>query len=483
MEARCHLIQRSAVPGTTAAMTRDLAEITRSIDALDNQTSPERLAKLPLSGLLALERHLKFLDLQLQQWQTRLQVAARPLTADATALAQQRKLWQDTRQLSADLMVPTLQLSIDNLLAEFEQAQQQLADPLAQLLKLSHEANSVAHNRVSRNLAAVRGRIAADDRGLWQLDSENLFTALWNVDRQRLGELELLLNGFKAEMEFMKEFDRVTAGTHNLVMFLSLLLLPVFWWLSRRANKALGADPELAPYRKVLTRPFSAWLLLTVAVLALVQFQGPLLRLKILLILAWWPAMRLQSNTLREQVGRWTYLTGGCFLINLGCQMVVTLPVLFRLAVLFNALLMLAAFGWLLFRSLRAAAGDSRRPRMLRGLVAIGTVDMTVAIGANLIGNVTLATMLTDATLSSVYLGLFLLAISSLCRAFASFLFRSAAERLRSKTHHAGRLMEASARLFSVGLFLCWGWFTLEAFRCLRPLQDWLQAVASFPLQ
>ena len=154
-----------------------------------------------------------------------------------------------------------------------------------------------------------------------------------------------------------------------------LLLLPGFLWLSHRAKQVLATDPQLQPYRRILTRPFSAWLLLAVAVL--VQFYGPLLRPKALLILAWLPVMRLQSRDLRENVGRWIYLTAVCFLINLGGQLVATMPVIFRLVLLVNSLLMLTAFGWLLWRTLRAMkAGGTRMLRVLRLLSAVGAALM-----------------------------------------------------------------------------------------------------------
>jgi small-conductance mechanosensitive channel len=474
------VMQRSTSPASALAMAADLQALNRSVEALEEQTGTATLEKMPISGLLALERHLKFLDHELNLWHRRLQLAIRPLAADAAELAQLRKLWQDTRQLSEALTVPALQQSIDNLLVQFAQAELKVSGPLSQLLQLSHEANNGVNSRVSGNLAAVRGRIATIDRGLWCLDSDNLIHALWTADGQRNGDIETLLNVHRVDLAFMKEFDRATSGTIRVAMAIILLLLPGFLLLSHRAKQVLATDAQLQPYRRILTRPFSAWLLLAVAVLVLVQFYGPLLRLKALLLLAWLPVMRLQSRDLRENVGRWIYLTAVCFLINLGGQLVATMPVIFRLVLLANGLLMLTAFGWLLWRTLRAMkAGSTRMLRVLRLLSAVGAAFMAIALGANLIGNVSLATMLTDATLSSAYMGLFLFAFGNLIRSFARLLFRAAAEKLRSRTQYAGGLMDVSARLFNLALILSWGYGTLEVFRCLWPLQVWLLAVSS----
>jgi small-conductance mechanosensitive channel len=476
--------QRSGLPAATTAASQELAALTRNVEALEEQTGSGAIAKLPISGLLAVERHLEFLDTELKQLQNKLQTVARPLAGDAAELAQQRKLWQDTRQLSADLMVPALRTSIDDLLREFEKTEATVSESLSQVLSLNREVTSVLGNRVNRTLNTVRSRIAEIDRGLWQVDSESLASALGNVNQQRPDHIEMLLNAIKPELAFTQEFNRARAGFTTAIQVIALLFLPLFWWISRRAKGMACTDAKLLHYQKILTRPFSAWLLLSVAVLVLVQFNGPILRLKLLLIFAWLPVMRLQSNRLHDQVGRWIYLTALCFLINLGSQLVASLPVVFRLAVLSNDLLILATSGWLMHRSWSSLqAGGDRTKKVLFGFSAAGAILAVTAIVANVIGNVSLATMLTDATLSSVYLGLFLLAISNLTRAYARLLFRATAENLRSTTHHAGGLMDVSAGLFSLALLLVWGHGTLTAFRCLRPLQEWVGRVSSFNIE
>jgi small-conductance mechanosensitive channel len=100
-------------------------------------------------------------------------------------------------------------------------------------------------------------------------------------------------------------------------------------------------------------------------------------------------------------------------------------------------------------------------------------------VGANVVGNITLAAMLTEATLHSTYLGLFLLAASHVVRAWSSLVFRPAAQQLQSGAEHAGSLLQVGSRLFDVGLFLVWLYGTLGALRVLRPLQDLLTEAAA----
>ncbi|MBP7917526.1 MAG: mechanosensitive ion channel, partial [Arenimonas sp.] len=231
------------------------------------------------------------------------------------------------------------------------------------------------------------------------------------------------------------------------------------------------------------TRPVAAWLLLTILALLILQLNGPALRLKLLLILAWVPVMRLQPKRMLDSVGNWMYLTAVFFLINLFGQAVTSLPLFFRQVLLVNDFLMLATLLWLTYRtSQRLKSGHTRQLTVLRNLAAVGVAIMAVAIAANLAGNVTLAAMLTDATLNSAYVGLFLFAVSTVVRAFTRFLLRSTVEKLKSQTQHAGGLMQVVSNLFNLTLVLAWSLATLSSFRILRPLLDGMKALSELSI-
>lgn len=480
------ITERSAAVSRKSTREDELKKLKHNADTLIRKTAPDQLAQLPISGLDALERHLLFLDRELTAWQSNLQEVARPLSEDAAGIAQKRALWQETRQSSGELLVPALQQSIDDLLNDFDQAEHAVSAPLSKVLDLGHDAGLV-QGRVSRSLGNVSVRISAIDRGLWRLDSENLFRAY--LQRSKTSKdasksvNEGLLNGLKTELEFMSEYDRVSNNKTNALMILSLLMLPVFLWLSNLAKTVLSDDGRLEDFRKTLTRPVAAWLLLTILALLILQLNGPALRLKLLLILAWVPVMRLQPKRMLDSVGNWMYLTAVFFLINLFGQAVTALPLFFRQVLLVNDILMLATLLWLTYRtSQRLKSERTRQLTVLRNLAAVGVAIMAVAIAANLIGNVTLAAMLTDATLNSAYVGLFLFAVSTVVRAFTRFLLRSTVEKLKSQTQHAGGLMQVVSNLFNLALVLAWSLATLSSFRILRPLLDGMKSLSELSI-
>jgi small-conductance mechanosensitive channel len=478
------VIERSVNAGAdkAAALVDELAILKRNVGALEARIHGERLAALPLANLETLDRYLRFLDRELRALHAELQQTVRPTSEAAAEIVRLRKLWLDTREVIAADQLLALTQRIDSLLKEFALAEKALAQPLAQQLALSRDAAAVLA-RTGKAMSIVRAQIAGIDRKLFQRDTAGLFSALAQADLTRKLGVGTLADDLRAEIEFMDEFDRSFGGINTSVLWLGLLSLPVFVGVSWRARKAIAANPALTRHPLALMRPVSAWLLLCLATLVVINFLGPTTMLKALLALAWVPIMRLQPERMRSLLGGWVYLSGVFLLLHLFGQLIGGLTLLYRLVVLLNGLLMLAALAGLLWRLRQAGASPrSRLQRMVHRLAVGGCAAIAVAVVANLAGNITLAAMLTDATLISGYLGLFLLAAGSVVRSWAAFVFRPVAEKLTSEADHAGALMQELSRLFDFGVMLAWLYGTLDAFRVLRPLRAWLAAAFAWKL-
>ena len=459
-----------------------LKVIQRNVEALDERAQGKRLETMPLPNLESLDRYLKFLNRELREWQADLQATSRPVSADAATLVKMRRQWTETQQALAGEKIPVLTQRIGSLLDDVAKAERALSAPLSQLLALGSDANAL-QTRVDVAAAAVGTQIAAIDRRLWQRDSDHLLKAFAERGPRQSLDLRAFHEEFIAKSNMLDEIDRHSQSVHNGVLVLALLLLPVTLLLSVRAKQAFAGDPGLERYRKPLTRPLSSWLLLTLSLLIVVHFFGPSTRIKMLLLLAWLPIMRLQPDHIRTLLGRAIHFTGLFIALAVLSQMLTSMTLLYRLVLLFSSLSMLAVLGWLWLRLKRSQLQrDSQRLRMLRNVVAGGAMAVAVAAVSNIVGNVTLAAMLTDATLTSAYTGLFLMAAGNVVRGWLRYIFRPTAERLRAGNPHAGKLLQVLARLFNLALLVAWIYFTLDAFRALRPLQGWLTSLFAFSL-
>jgi len=476
------VVERSAAQSKAAALTSELALLKASVEAIGQKTPASRLQAMPIASLETLERYLGFLDRELRQWQAELQAAAQPVSDDAAAIVQRRKLWQDTRSRAGDDLPAALAQRIDDLLKQLDRAEAAMSQPLARLLALGRDGSAL-HSRIGQAMAAVRVQIARVDRELWQRDTADLFSALRAADTRSALQADVLLDNLRDESNFAAEFDRSLHGGQHALRVLTLLLLPLLLWLSVRARAALALDPALAPHRRVLTRPFTVWLLLALTMLLTMHFFGPSTRLKVLFLAAWLPIVRLQPESSRALLGNWVHVIGLCVLLNVLAYLFSGMELAFRLVVLANCLVMLVALLGLLLRLRARPAGDNvRLLRSLPALMALGIVAAGAALAANLVGNVTLAAMLADATLSSAYLGLFLLALGNVLRGWTGYLLRPTVVRAPRRSAGAAALPHVASRLLDLVLLLLWLYGTLAALRVLRPLRDWLSALAAFSL-
>lgn len=476
------VVQRSATVVKTDALDRELDEIRNNVDALGAKMQGKDFETLSPSGLEAIDRHLIFLDEKLRQLQNDIQSISRPLSEDAGELAQRRKLWLDTRQLSAQTISPALLASIDQLNREFQLAADEAAKPLSSLLDLNHQT-SVLRKRVSTGQSTVRNQMALLGRKLWRFDSGNLFSAFSNGGMQSPGNAQPLINSFAVQVDFMKDFDQALSTEHTLLVVLGLISLPFFIALSRWAKKTIGSDASLERFRTSLSRPVSAWLLFLIMCQLLVDFDGPVLRIKLLLAIAWLPVMRLQPKWIHDHIGRWIYSTALFLAISAVSQLIGSFPLAYRLTLLLNGVLLLGALSWLLAGvSPKIAAQVPRRQLAIRVLIVVFIGLIAFAVVANVLGGVPMAALLTEASLNSLYLMLFLFAIREFVRAYASTLTLSGTKKLGRRTEHVSRLFEVAFTLFNSALMLIWLAGTLNALRVLRPLMAELAIVADLAI-
>ena len=475
--------QRQASAAKTDVLEQALDDIKRSVGTLGAKVIGKDFGALPHSGLEALQRHLLFLDKRLSQLQEDLQANIRPLSSDAGELAQRRRLWLETRQQSADYIASELLSDIDALNKEFSKVANEVSKPLSRLLDLNREANTL-QERVGKYLATIGDRINVIDRKLWNFDAENLITALKDGGEQARGSIQVVVNGFTVQADFMKAYNEAARTRHTVLAALALLTLPLFIYLSRWAKRIIGSDATLERYRTTLSRPLSAWLLFTIMSLLAVDFDGPWFGLRLVLALAWLPVMRLQPKWVHENIGRWIYATAIFFAISFLSQLITTLPIDYRVTLITNGLLLLGALFWLTFRLARGKNGKYSRPRAAALLLfgVTGTM-LTFAIAANIFGGVHLAALLTEAALNNLYLALFLCAARELVHAYAYVLINSRKEDASIRMQHAGRLFEAAFTIFNVALGVAWLIATLYSLRIFYFVKNRLYAISGYTIE
>jgi len=112
-------------------------------------------------------------------------------------------------------------------------------------------------------------------------------------------------------------------------------------------------------------------------------------------------------------------------------------------------------------------------------LLAVAAAVLLTSIGSNVLGNVSLATMLTGAVLDSSYIALVLYAGATILVAlFRLLLLRPAVSRLSMR--HSGSLLQVGINIGRTLLVATWLVFVLKFFRIYRPMLELLVALFSY---
>lgn len=117
--------------------------------------------------------------------------------------------------------------------------------------------------------------------------------------------------------------------------------------------------------------------------------------------------------------------------------------------------------------------------RNARWLSIMALATLLVALCANVVGYMTLAQLLSEGTLATVYLSGTLAVLAEAVESFVEVLIRTpAAVRLKSLQSRPEVVLASFRKLVHLSCWLAWGVLTLEEFHLLEPVGDVLSAVA-----
>ncbi len=469
-------------PDPASKLVPQLEALAASVLKLSDSFKQDELRLLPAIRLESLERHWMFYDTQLAGWRGQLQRVTARYSEAAADLASKRAVWEATRRSAGDLP-PALANRVDAVLAEITVAEQALSGPLDNQLKLARRGNAL-RQEIDSGAKAVASAIDYIDRRLYMIDSPPLWEAWADGKPSTLG-LTSLRQGLQIERSFGAEYSTAYAAKLQALNIGAWLLLPLIIWISRRTRKLVSDDPEMKSSVQALLRPISSWLVVVLVGVLFLEPHAPIIRHQAALLLALVPVLRLLPAKVFTVLGPWPYIATGLYLLSQLSFIFVAVPLLHRIYLLTIGLLTLGSVLWLLLR--RNDRGlNAAMPRQLKIVRVFGwlaAAALATALVANLMGNVSLAEMLTDAVLTSGYLGLALYAGASVLNAIVALLLaRRSLTRFNVVQRHAGPLLQAVGRLVNVAALVSWGVILLNEFRVYRPIAQWIRSVLTYPI-
>lgn len=453
--------------------------VERALDATAAQTDLDARALADLRQVLLRNDEL------LAVWDARLEEAVAELDARAGELDRLETTWTLTAQAtSAEVAPPSLR-------ARIAATREQLAAVRARVRERLDRELSV-QDRVASLRLRISDQLARADRAqralavqLFEIESVPLWTQLALPDRPGA----LAAQALQTARFHGANLWSFTAAEWPWLLALGLLFVALA--LAARAagrrlpGAAAGAagSPWDAP-AEVLAHPFAAALLLTLAAGLQLLPRPPLVVGGAFLAGMLACFLRAMARLLPAPARRSLRVVALATAIQIVGGMAPEHSLLGRLVLLVVDVIALAGLAPALRRASWADALPSRWRRPLRIGHAAATCLLLAAVGANLIGNVSLARMLTGATLGSAAVGALLTGIEQVLAALVVAWLRSpSAGTLRIVARHAA-LLEArfrtSVRWVAVAL---WTLFTLGTFQVIEPLAKVLGRMLDARLQ
>jgi small-conductance mechanosensitive channel len=471
------------------AMEARLEDVADGIADLAKRFPRDELRTLPVQRIESVERQWKFYERELADWRRDQEQLLESLSDDAAQLAQRRASWQVTHAAATTLaMPPALLQRIDGVASALRNAERALATPVGEQVELRRAATQLqtAVDNANREIdRAVRNY----DRRLWRVDTAP-YWRMWQEHSDELDSVAMASNNVVEDEVFFEDYLERNQAPIIAHLVFAVIALPLLLWLSVRSRKLISSDPELRSAEHALTRPISAWLVLVLVGTLVFEPGAPSMVHQAALLLALIPVLRLLPQAVYDRFGRWPYAVTALYvLLRLG-NLVVASPFWYRTHLLAITALSLLALAWMLLQ--RSARARRAEPALERGrweglLQALGWLTvgaLGISLAANLIGNVTLAAVLTRGAVNSAYIGLALYAGAAVLSAMVKLLLaRRTALRFDFVAHRTGPLLQSLSRLIYVAAAVLWVIATLNLFRILRPVTAEVGALLSQPLR
>ncbi len=468
-------------PDPANKLVPQLDALAAGVEKLSATFKKEELRTLPAIRLESLERHWMFYDTQLAAWRGQLQRVTANYSEAAADLGRKRAVWDATRA-AAGVLAPAMVGRVDSMLTQITLAEKMLSAPLDNQLNIARRGNALLQE-IDSGTKAVASAIDYIDRRLYTIDSPPLWEA-WTVGRPSSLGLNSLRMGLQIESDFSTEYSAAYREKLRALHIAALLLLPLTIWISRRTRKLVSDDPEMKSSVQALLRPISSWVVVVMVGVLFFEPHAPIIRHQAALLLALVPVLRLLPRKVFAVLGPWPYIATGLYLLSQLSFIFVGVPLLHRLYLLTMGLLTLGSVLWLLLRGGRDRG--NAQPMQFKTVRAFGWLSVAAlasALIANLLGNVSLAEMLTYGVLTSGYLGLALYAGASVLNAIIALLLaRQGMTRFHLVQQHGGPLLNSIGRLVNVVALVSWVGIVLNQFRVYRPIAQSIKAVLTHPI-
>jgi len=462
--------QRAEAESDIEQIATALPELGERLRGRAEQDEAQLSGKTTLSDVMNVEKDWNRHAGLLESWRDRLSERTSRLARDIGELSQLRLDWQATReQAVATDVAGALLEEIDATLKSIERTRRIVDERMAPMTSLREEVTQIdaIMRRIQKQTEATRAQLREQ---LFAIDSPPLWSEEFEVE---LPLTEVMWVQLRTRLERTRSYFEERIGAFASFVILSLLLMALLSALRAPAQRRAEEDESFAAAAAILARPISAGLLVSLLTGFLATFStAPQLVLSVTGLILIVPILRLLPRASLPNLFWILYGVTAWYGVLCLRKLMLTDLAITRVISLLEALVVLGLLLWLI-RPARLSQIDqpSRALRAIGLGIRAAIPILAAAVIANLLGNVSLAYMLTDAVLVALYLTFLLYAAETVLEAaYAMILHTRAGRSLLIVRRHKALILERGNRLIQIGASLIWLGFVAEAFRVREPI-------------
>ena len=462
-----------------------LATFVERLDQMKADPALENLSGMGLRGLDELDQNWASAEKRVRGWQTSLAARSTVLGEQLEILRRERAPWDLTYETRNQETLPEVLVArVQSVRNEIDAVRELLNGRLDDVLTLQNQISERLVTiedigaRVDQAQAVFRDQmlVRLDGRPLWLLfvaegdvTEADVQDHMEQSGRQTLINVRLYLDNYP---------DRLIAVG---LSFLFLSGLMVYVRSRRRARHAAGDAEDVID---VLSRPIAAALLVSVAVAIMLFKNAPPALLDLVRVIGALPVFLLMRRVVPDEIKLPIYALIVLFVLDMLGAMLARTPEIQRLIDLAIAGASLGIVLWVVAPGGWAAANRGGFYwQMTMRLLKAAALLLTLALVANIVGAISLAALLTDATLTSAYIGLALYGVVLILQGLMDNLLHS---RLAAKSRGVSQRPEVIRagfeRVTNLLAAIIWAGGTLRAFRILEPVLAGLSALFLTPV-
>ncbi len=459
-------------------------EYLKAINDFKKDPEMQKLDKISTSKLGDLQKKWMSYLAKLNEWKDNLVKRSENLEKDRISLLETKRIWEATYTAAKGEKVPNQMLvRIKELLTAINDVQARYRKRLDGIIALQNIVSDQV-NVIDVTIAQIDELLLHKKLQIFSIDSKSVWDA-FETEEEQQSFSEYLSGNFERHAETLADFYDNFKG-NILVHFTLLIIILAFLLALRRFGNELIMDKEAAEIsREILNHPYSVALLVTLLLTPELYPRAPNLISKLAQILSLIPVLRLLPVLYVVKIHKMLPLFTGIYFLNLIYVLASEQALIHRIVLLFITILSLVFLIWIIRQKLlHSIESNSRLAKFGSFLITLFAIFLMISIIANVVGNVSLASLLTTASLASIYLSFILLTGSLVLIGLLNLILSTKLAFVsRIVRVHSKKVREKITKFIYFIASLLWIIITMKLFTIFDFIYDWLNAIISERLQ